>query len=1471
MLKFSRLEPEKVYRVRDAFTLPVMGEKMIGRDNLITVFGNSINDTINFFSRPYIRFRGYRKYYIEKYLRFLILNKPIYVINDQKEMYTNGFGLKYPQIALSKNPGNTSNYNTIYEMGQYMQKINSDERINKKAILSRANIKFNLIIERLHKISTDFPMQKNKYLYLPIDNYIQNPRDMGMWSRKTSFDNNLIGFMRMFETNWEQISKLNDWTFVFLNINELFYIRCKDFNENTYTIIKTLFKKFVSRSGQIVEEETSPHLEVSEAEIDEIDDESFVNEYNNKVVNDVIEKTDTILKSVDIPIEEKNKIKTKVSDTIIDKKESVRNTINNSVKNTVVKDKQPQSKSPNSTTKTSTTVTKPVLDTPKNTTAKTVSKETKSNTVKETNKDIPKTENKKVEEANQTPTTEKISQNDLEKSSERVLKKEILDRISPTMSPQRLARVKQIQDEMENITLDNKTIKEIVEEVNTEVIEPCEIKADVINDKIKNIPFNNFEKGYNEKLMNYDLVNILTKFSEMDRPLYLIKLDKEDTSTTMDKKYTYTAIFEDEKGRRHNLKFDYPKFVNNKFIHINNSDKLFINQVIPLPVTKVSPDEVQISSNYKKIFITRFGKNVSSKSIKFSKVIDTIDSRILNIEYGNNLKINSSYMTTIEYDDLSQKYNKFTLRSHNLTIYFNQKEIRDICDENKLKYDDYFIPFAIRDDKNGKKELFLLDSRHDVVCTNNKESMNLSPIDFIIKSLSEAVPDLMSSFEKTPSGKRLMYTRAKIMDRKVPIVLLLGFLIGLEPLLNKLKLDYQFSETRTRGGINNTTIEFKDGYLIYDSSKFSNALILNGLIDLPTKEYNFLDFSGKDIYFDIFSKFYGRRNIGNAFENFNQEFIDPITEEVLEHCKLPTNFIDLIIYGNSLLENNACDIDGDMTNFRIRSNELVNVHLYQLLTTAYESYRNTADNRTPQKFSIKQNALINSIFDSQILEEYSTLNPIFEIDRMRATSYKGPGGCNVERAFSAEKRAYNDTMLGIFAQSSPVSANIGVSRVLSLNPNIKSLRGYIEPGSLNKVGSLDETNMLSGAELLVPLTATHDDPQRVAMASTQSRHTISTVDSDVPLFGYGFDRVLANSISDRFAFKAKSNGVISEVNEKLGYMIIKYDDREPEVVDLTNRQALNTGSGFYINNKLTANVKVGDKVKEGDVVASNRDFFEYNELSGDTIYKSGPLARVGVIHGSCVFEDSTIMTEEFAERMASYVTEKKDIVIGKNSNIYSMVKIGDKVSVNQPLLVFDESYEDEYLNKILEKMSESEKQDIIESGRTNITSKWNGTVIDIKIYYSVPKEELSESLQAVINSYEKNIKRRLKAFKDNGVNIKDMVSLNEMGTYTEPVNGKIEGIKMGDKQVLIKFFIQTLDKFSGGDKCTYAVALKGIDQTLIPKGQEPYLASDPSVKIDAFMSMSGYYARMTNSFPISMALNNVLIGAEKKIKDILKK
>lgn len=1438
MINFNKLEPGKLYRVKNRYTLPYNVTSPI-KGNLLTVFGESIQDTVEFFMRPTFQFRRYNRYFLDKRIVVNMGGKQVRTLDDQKELFDLNVKDNLP-VRLCKNTGLVGEYNVIYELGRYMELLQTNERVANRSLNQKVEIKFDYIMNQLKSIDSKFPSQK-KYLMIPVDKYVPFPRNVVMWKNRQYLENILIMFLRMIGTQYARFkTELKNWTFVFVNLNELFYLNCKDFDETTIETIKTLFRKTRSKAGYQDTTETDDELLSDDSE----DNEDVLPEVNKAVSEKVEKKVDNIIDDTDLSSDIKSKLKTTVKSTI--KKEV--DTKSKDTPKDIKIEKVPVSETEEKETSMKKLATSKITKTEES----------------DDSKDIP--------EVVKDSKNKLVTKSELEQASKDAIREELSKITSPSMSVQRLARVKKIQDDMKNLEIDDTPISKLAKQAESKIIDDHKIKADVINENLKNIKFDNFEKGYNEKLLNYDLTNILTSFSKMDRPLYLISLNKEDTSNTIDQLYTYNAVFEDEAGRRHNLTFDMPKFVNNKFIHINGSDKLFINQVLPLPVTKVSPDEVQVSSNYNKVFIRRFGKNISSKIAKFHKAVPDIDTRILKTTKGNNVSENAEYMTTIEYDELSSKYNTLELCNDGIIIYFNQSEIRNICDNEGFSFNNETeLPFGIETLKNGEKKLLKLDINTDTVIGEN----NKSPIDFIVDSISKDIPSFKNDFTKLSSSKRMVYTRATIMAKKVPVVLLLGFLDGLEPLLNRVKVNYTFTETRPalkEDSVEKGVIKFKDGYLVYDFYPFSNSLLFNGLYDIPTEEYNFLDFSGKDIYYDIFQKMFGRRNIGVAFENFNQLFVDPITKEVLEDFHLPTNFIDLIIYANSLLENNTYDLDGDLKNYRMRSNELINAHLYKLLSKSYEQYRATADNKTPTKFSIKRDDLIKDIFNSQILEEYSTLNPIFEIDRMRSTSYKGPGGCNVDRAFSIAKRAYNDSMMGVFAQSSPISANIGISRILSLNPNITSLRGYIEPGSKSNIKDLDETKILSGAELLLPMTVTHDDAQRVSMASTQSRHTIATMDSDTPLFGYGMDKVLSKVISDRFAFKAKEDGEILEINENLGYMLLKYKSGKTDVVDLTNRQALNTGSGFYINNKLTPNfLDVGHKFKKDDVVARNDQFFKYDELTGDTVYKSGPLARIALIHGSAVFEDSTIITEELAERMSSYVTEKKDITIGKNSNIYHMAKVGDTVKTGDPLLIFDESYDDVYLNKVLEKMNTDEKDDLIEAARTPIKSKVNGKIIDIKIYHTVDKSELSESLQKIIASYERDIKKRLKRFTDMGVNTKDLVSLNETDSYVELNNGKIKGVKMGNNHVLIEFYIQTVDKFSVGDKLTYAVALKGVNQSLIPKGLEPYVGSDPNEKISGFLSVSGFYSRMTNSFALGMMLNTIMIGMEKKIKDILNK
>lgn len=1443
MLNFNRLVPNRVYRVRDKFTMPYdMKTPMKG--TLVTVLSTSLDGTAEFFNNPYLQFRRYARYYIERKLSEKFEGQQVREINKQREVYSQHFGRLHPDVQLKPKPDMVRDYNVIYEIGQFNDLLNTNERIDRKSALRQSEIKFDQVVKKIKDIGRDFPNHK-KYIYIPLDQYIDNPAMSSLWFKRDLLYNFGVVVVRKIHDDPSTIRKVfKNWTFIFMNHNELFYMNANDMNEETPVLMNKLFKRLRSSKGNI--------------DLSVVDDENLTdNETENDQTLDQ-KNSDTITNY------NKNVITT-VNRLPIDDvaKDRIVNTVNSEVSkakaNTKMTPPQPTAKA----------TEKPASDDMASSQKTADKKKTLSTTRITKPKEVEVDENKVEVDTTPQPTIKDIDISDLEEKVNKTVKEELKKTIAPTQSAPRLARIEKIKEEMKDLKVGEKSVQDLAKEAKAKQIDDFEVKTSVINPRMKHIKFSNFEKGYNEKLLEYDMMNILTSFAEKDRPLYLISINKEDISTAIDKIFRYSCVYEDEYGRRHSFSFDVPKFMNDKFMFLNGSDKIFINQIIPLPVTKVAPDQVQISSLYNKIFMTRFGKNVSNKVSKFMKLLGSLENSSIEFEKGNNLMDNVPYMTSMEYDELSKKFTTITLKNADTVIYLRQDDIRSICESEDLTYDKKDeLPFAIETDKTGKKSLVCLDVKSGEVIYDGEDS-NMTPIDFIIKHSDDE--KIRSQFKSISGTKKSIYTRAKIMAKDVPVVLLLSFLIGLEPLLVKLKCNHKFSETRTKeDSTKRGTIQFADGFLSYDLYPYSNSLLLNGFYDIPTEDYNFLDFCSKDIYYDIFMKMFGRRNIGTAFENFQQLFVDSITKEVLEDYNLPTDFIDLVIYANTLLENNTFDKDGDLKNYRIRSNEMLNAHLYKVLSKAYESYRSTADNKNPNKFSIKTNELINNMFDSQVMEEYSNLNPIFEIDRMRATSYKGPGGCNVDKGFKIDKRAYNDSMLGILAQSSPVSANVGISRIMALNPNVTSLRGYLDVGYGEDQEKLDQTNLLSGAEMLIPMTATHDDPQRVGMASTQSRHTLAVMDSDVPLFGYGADKVLPKIISDKFAFKAKENGYVHEFNPDLGYMIVRYESGKSEVIDLTDRQSLNTGSGFYINNRLDPIYKtVGQKFSEGDVLAANSQFFEYDELAGEVIYKSGPLARVALIHGSFVYEDSTLVTEKFAQRMASYVDEVKEVRLGKNSNIYAIKSVGDSVNVNDPFIVFDESYEDDYLNQMLSKMNQEEKDKLIEASKNHVKSKWNGKVVDIKIYYTCPKSELSPSLRKVITNYERKIKERLKNFEEAGINLKDMTTLNDTADVTVPVNGKIAGTKMDEFQVLIKFFVQTVDSFSVGDKLSFSTALKGINQSTIPLGLEPYLVSDPSIKIDAFLSISGLMARMTQSASISLALNAVMIGAEKKIKDIL--
>lgn len=1018
-------------------------------------------------------------------------------------------------------------------------------------------------------------------------------------------------------------------------------------------------------------------------------------------------------------------------------------------------------------------------------------------------------------------------------------------------SPQSIQRDKVLKTNQDKLVVKNLTIAECktykpddykIPEINVSD------KVVTTNDNIKTVKFANFDKSYNENLMTKDTINMITHLNDLNIPVYVKSIKVEDTSTTLDYKETYTVVLEDSNRVRHTLKFDMPKFIDGSFMYLGGNKKTISKQMFMKPIVKTGPDEVQICTNYNKIFLTRIGRKVSTQLEKFKKVMSN-DIKGVKIIYGDSLSSNNDFKTTLDYDELGKTY--YSITTKNMEINFNQQYIHSRLGDMKLPNNVFCIGFY----SDGKP--ILMDYTTEKIGNDDL-------VTFIISNLG---PEASALYTETGAGaSKFMYTSAKIMAKPVPLILLLGYCEGLSTVLRKAKIKYHFTDKRPKVTEQEGVVQFADGYLVFERYPFENSLLLNALAYLPTKAYNFTDFNTIEVYLDLFESLYGARQLANAFDTFYEFMIDPISKEILTDLGYPTDFVSVLLCGNAMLADNSFLMENNMNLYRIRSNEIVNAVLYKQIAMAYSRYRATSGNNRPIKISIPQNVVIAELMQVNTVEDHSTLNPFYEVTKTRTASPRGVSGINLDDAYTLPRRMYDKSMLGIVGVSSSPDFNVGINRQLTLEPSIVSARGYIEMKDLDK---LTDANLLTPAELLTPGGMAHDDAPRVAMASKQSTHIVPVDTASPVLISNGSDQIIQYHLSTDFVVVASEDGEVVEKDEKAGIMVIKYKSGKYQGIDISSRVAKNSASGFYLSNKLVSDLEVGSKFRAKDIVAYENRFFSNDELTGNRI-NIGSFQKVAIMSADSTFEDSSFITKKVSNDMATTVIMMKDISIGKNADVDHIVNIGDTVEVGDPLVSFSTSYEDERMNEFLRSVSEEQGQDLKDLSRIQLKSKYGGVIEDIKIYCSVELNELSPSLKTIVTKYYNRINKKtaiLNKYDKSKSVVKAGVLLNEPTTKVQTsADGKIKGHEVDG--VLIEFYIKYHDVLGVGDKIAYFSAVKSVICDVVPEGYEPFSEFRPDEEVSAFIPPLSIISRMVPSTIQTVIANKILVELKRKLKDI---
>ena len=521
------------------------------------------------------------------------------------------------------------------------------------------------------------------------------------------------------------------------------------------------------------------------------------------------------------------------------------------------------------------------------------------------------------------------------------------------------ARDKLLRKEQEELRINDVKLSDINKKtgVNTKIKTKNVSNAILTtNDNMKEVKFANFEKNYNEELMQKDIMNNFLALNNKSIPMYVRKVEVEDSSDELNYKETYKIYLEDENRQRHVITIDIPKFIEDKFMYLGGNKKIIIKQNFMYPVVKHANDTVQIVTNVNKMFITRIGTRSLASIEKMKKLIQTNPDVLNMFKFGNASIINTKYISTIEYDELSKTVVEFDNKKCH--IIFNQKNALEYAEKNNIK-----VP---------EKHIFIGTMNKEPIFINistQRTSDNKSICELIIESMNE---DIQNEYMRIKSGKRLMYSSAKTMAQAIPLITLLSTWEGLTTVLKKMKVKYRLSENLPKDlKMNEAYIKFKDCYLIYEDT-VEASLLLNGIHVIPCGEYSIGDMDTNEPYIEYFNKVYGKRSIIYALFNQYEFMIDEITREILEDINLPTDFVELCIYANNLLADNAYTKENNQNIYRVRSNEVIPAILSSLIANNYTTFRNSGGKK---KLSIPRDAVIKELLKLQTVEDYSTLNP----------------------------------------------------------------------------------------------------------------------------------------------------------------------------------------------------------------------------------------------------------------------------------------------------------------------------------------------------------------------------------------------------------------------------------------------------------------------------------------------------------------